>query len=258
MDDTELGAVDLIIPARNEQENIPALLAALPWPRLRHVIVADNGSTDQTAHLAQQGGATVVYEPQRGYGAACLAGLAWVAAQRRPPDIVAFIDADLADDPAQLARLCQPIAAGQADMVVGSRRRLAQPGALTLPQCVGNTLACAMIRMTTGQRFTDLGPMRAARWSSFVGLAMSDRTWGWTVEMQYKAAASGLRVIELDVPYRPRRAGTSKISGSLVGSVRAGWKILITIGKLWWQRPGGVDAKRQSHHHQPTTDLHSG
>jgi len=227
--------VDLIVPARNEQENIPAMLQALPRASLRHVIVVDNGSTDQTAPLARAGGAVVVHEAQRGYGAACLAGLGWIASQDDPPDIVAFIDADLADDPAKLPQLCEPIAQGEADLVIGSRRRLAEPGALTTPQKIGSIFACGMIRMITGTRYTDLGPMRAARWGSLRSLGMADRTWGWTVEMQFKAAARGLRVMEIDVPYRPRRAGTSKISGSLVGSIRAGWKITTTILLLWWR-----------------------
>lgn len=228
--------VDLIIPARNEEANIGALLAALPREILRHVIVADNGSTDQTAKLARDNGAVVVHEPQRGYGAACLAGLEWIAAQKKPPDAVAFLDADLADDPAQLPALIAPIATGEADLVIGSRRRLAQPGALTSTQRFGNALACWLIRLITGHRYSDLGPMRVIRWSSLRILAMSDRTWGWTVEMQFKAATRGLRAVEIDVPYRCRNAGQSKISGSWVGSIRAGWKIIATIATLWWRQ----------------------
>lgn len=235
MDDRNDPLVDLVIPARNEQDNIPALLATLPDRDIRHVIVVDNGSTDRTAELATMHGATVICEPRRGYGAACLAGLAWIATLKQPPDIVAFLDADLADDPTDLPRLCRPIARGQADLVIASRRLLAQPGALTGPQRLGNAVACAMIRMLTGQRYTDLGPMRAARWSSLRSLDMSDQTWGWTVEMQFKAAARGMPVLEIATLYRPRRAGNSKISGTLTGSVRAGWKIMATIIRLSWQ-----------------------
>ena len=227
--------VDLIIPARNEEVNIGALLAALPQETLRHVIVADNASTDQTAKLARDGGAVVVHEPQRGYGAACLAGLAWISALDHAPDAVAFIDADLADDPAQLPKLCAPIATGEADLVIGSRRRLAEPGALTSSQRFGNALACGLIRLVTGRRYRDLGPLRVVRWSSLQTLAMTDRTWGWTVEMQFKAATRGLRTVEIDVPYRCRNAGQSKISGSWIGSIRAGWKIITTIATLWWR-----------------------
>ncbi len=239
------AVVDLVIPAKDEQETLAALLGALPWANIRHVVVADNGSTDQTAKLASAGGAVVVHEPHPGYGAACGAGLAWIAQQDMVPDIVAFIDADLSDDPWQLPRLCDPITEGRADLVIGSRRRLAQPGALTLTQRMGNALACEMIRVATGHRYTDLGPMRAVRWSSLVALAMSDRTWGWTVEMQYKAVTHGLRITELDVPYRPRRGGKSKISRSLIGSAGAGWKITTTIAQLWWQGRRETHAARR-------------
>lgn len=229
--------IDLVIPARNEQDNIAALLGALPRSELRHIVLVDNGSTDQTATLAKAGAVTVVHEPNRGYGGACLAGLAWLANQDGPPpQIVAFLDADLADDPALLPQLCQPIAQGQADLVIGSRPRLAQRRALSWPQRVGNAVACRIIRWITGHRYTDLGPMRAIRWSSLQQLKMADRTWGWTIEMQFKAVLAHLRVMEIDVPYRPRRAGVSKISGSVVGSIRAAGKICWTIVKLWFQQ----------------------
>ncbi len=226
------GIVDLVIPARNEASNIPALLAALPRESLRHVVIADNGSTDDTAALARAGGAVVVSEPQPGYGAACLAALAWIAQQPTPPGVVAFLDADLADDPAQLPAVCAPLLADEADLVIGCRPRFAQPGALTPVQRFGNALSCTLIRWLTGVRFHDLGPLRAMRYARLVELAMADRTWGWTVEMQYKAAAGRLRCVELDVPYRRRRAGKSKISGNLLGSWRAGWKILATLAHL--------------------------
>ena len=226
--------IDLVIPVRNEQENISTLLAAIPRDLVRRVVVADNGSTDQTAALAGRGGATVVSEPQRGYGAACLAGIGFLG-HTGAPDIIAFMDGDLADDPGFLARVCQPVVDARADLVIASRRRLAEPGALTAPQLLGNTLACTLIRCLTGARYSDLGPMRAIRWSSLQALNMKDRTWGWTVEMQYKAAVQGLRTEHLDVPYRRRRAGQSKISGTVLGSIRAGVGILSTIGFLWWQ-----------------------
>jgi glycosyltransferase involved in cell wall biosynthesis len=233
-------AIDLIIPAFNEQANIKPLFEALAHNRLRHIVVVDNGSTDATAELARQAGAIVVREPQRGYGAACLAGIACLkehAASRNPPDVVAFLDADLSDDPGHLAAVCEPLVRGEADMVIGSRVRLAQQGALTPPQRCGNALAVTLIRWCTGTRYSDLGPMRAIRWASLQELNMADRTWGWTVEMQYKAATAGLAVSEVDVPYHHRHAGTSKISGSIVGSARAGWKILSTIAALWWRSP---------------------
>ncbi len=236
MNDTPPPTIDLIVPARNEETNIVPMLDALPTGFFRHIIVADNGSTDQTAHLAKQHGATVVHEPQPGYGAACQAGLTWIA-QLGPdhaPTAVAFLDADLADDPAELPRLCKPITTGQADMTIGTRINLAQPGALDPHQKFGNWLACKLIALATGKRYKDLGPMRALSWHTIKKLSMKDRTWGWTVEMQFKAARQKLRVVEMDVPYRKRRSGKSKISGSLIGSAKAGTKIISTIFTLWW------------------------
>jgi len=231
--------VDLIVPARNEAACLPALFAALVpvhrgGPRLR-VILADNDSTDGTARIAADHGAVVVHEPRRGYGAACLAALAWIREGREPPEIVTFLDADLSDDPKGLLTLIGCIEQRQADLVIGSRPRHAEPGALTLPQRFGNRLACTVIRGVTGVRFTDLGPMRAVRWSALESLDMSDTTWGWTLEMQFKAALLGLRCEEIDVAYRHRHAGRSKISGSITGSIRAGTKILSTLGTIWWQ-----------------------
>lgn len=230
---------DLVIPARNEAENMPALIAAVDATRqaagLRRVVLADNGSTDGTADLARAGGFEVVYEPQPGYGAACLAALDHLKAD--PPDMVAFLDADLADDPAHLIDLITPIAEGSADLALGQRQRLAVPGALDPHQRFGNWLATSLLRVITGRAYRDLGPMRALRWRSLEKLAMVDRTWGWTVEMQYKAARYGLRIAEIDVPYRKRHAGKSKISGSLVGSFRAGTKIIGTLAHLWWTTP---------------------
>ncbi len=227
--------VDLVIPALNEEANVLALLAAVPRRCLRHVVLADNGSTDHTAERARAGGAVVVHEPRRGYGSACLAGLRWIADQGQPPHIVAFLDADLADDPTLLPSLLEPIATDRADLVIASRLKHAEPGALTTPQRLCNTLSCAAIRLATGCRVTDLGPMRAIRWASLQQLHMQDTTWGWTVEMQFKAAAYGLRVTQIDAPYRRRHAGKSKISRSLTGSVRAGCKITTTLARLWWQ-----------------------
>lgn len=243
--------IDLVIPARNEAEAFPALAEALRPLRtslpLRRIVIGDNGSTDGTAALARQAGYELAYEPQPGYGGACLAALRLLADD--PPDVVVFLDADLADDPGELPRLVGPIVTGAADLVLGQRQALAEPGALDPHQRFGNWLACRLLRGITGQRFRDLGPMRAIRWRSLETMQMADRTWGWTIEMQYKAVRQGLRIVEVDVPYRRRRAGVSKISGSLTGSVRAGVKIIATLGHLWWTTPkerGTVATVRES------------
>jgi len=199
------------------------------------VIVVDNGSSDRTTDVATAAGATVVEEPQRGYGAACLKGLAAIDESSTdgsaPPRAVVFLDADYSDDPGLLPDLVQPILDGTADFVLGSRlmgRR--EPGAMPPQSVFGNRLACLLMRVLLGIRYTDLGPFRAIDYRRLCELGMTDRNFGWTVEMQIKAAWRNLRICEIPVPYR-RRIGESKISGTVWGSVRAGWKILYLIGK---------------------------
>lgn len=229
---------DLIIPALDERPNIDPLfdaLQALPPDLIRRVIVADNGSSDDTPTAAAQRGAIVVHEPQRGYGAACLRALNYLG-DNDPPDVVAFLDADLADDPAALPGVIEPVARGDADIAIGCRPALAEPGALNMVQRFGNGLACVLMHMLGGSKYRDLGPMRAVSWDALQRLRMADRTWGWTVEMQMKAALLGMTVAQVDVPYRNRRHGRSKISGTIGGVVRAGSKILLTIIALWLQR----------------------
>jgi len=194
------------------------------------VIVVDNGSSDRTAEAARHGGAQVVREPRRGYGQACLAGMAVLNDEAQ---IVAFMDADGSDDPADLARLLTPIEQGQADLVIGSRVRAArEAGSLTPQQRFGNGLATRLLRLLYGAHYTDLGPFRAIRRDALRQLAMQDAGYGWTIEMQIKALRQGLRVVEMPVRHRPRRAGKSKVSGSLRGSVLAGAKIIWTILRL--------------------------
>ncbi len=225
--------VSVVIPARDEEASVGAVVREmLATGRVAEVVVADNGSRDRTADRARDAGATVVAEPRAGYGRACLAGLAEVA--RRPPEVVVFVDADRSDDPGDLAALLAPIERGRADLVIGSRvlgqrAGRVEPGAL-LPQARwGNALACALLRLRWGARFTDLGPFRAVRWDALQALGMRDPTFGWTVEMQVRATRAGLRSAEVPVAYR-RRVGRSKITGTVNGTVRAGAKILWTVG----------------------------
>ena len=226
--------VVVLIPALDEELALPGVLAAIPrsgdgW-RVGAVVVVDNGSSDRTPEVARAAGGTVVAEPRRGYGAACLAGLAHL--RRAPPDIVTFLDADHSDDPSQLPDLLAPILAGRADLVIGSRLLgEREAGSLTPAQRVGNRLATALLGLLFGTRATDLGPFRAVRWAALERLAMRDREFGWTVEMQARAARAGLAVVEVPVRYR-RRIGRSKISGTWSGAARAGWKILFTIARV--------------------------
>lgn len=230
---------DLVIPALDERANVDDLFAALAPYRgvvIRRIVLADNGSTDGTAEAAGAHGAIVVREPRRGYGGACLKAIEWIADAPDPPDVLAFLDADLSDDPSAVPDVVEPIRRGEAEFVIGSRVRLADRGALTHVQRGGNRLACALMAVLAGGRYTDLGPLRAIRWPVLEGLAMADRTWGWTVEMQMKAAIVGIRTVEVDVPYRARSAGRSTISGTYRGAFGAGWKIIATILMLWWRR----------------------
>jgi glycosyltransferase involved in cell wall biosynthesis len=218
----------LIIPALDEEHAIGALLGAVDRTLVRDVIVGDNGSRDATAEVARAGGAQVVTVAERGYGAACAGALTRL---RDDVEIVLFMDADGSDDPGEIAQLLAPIAENRADLVIGSRALgVVEAGALTPQQRFGNWLATRLIRLLYGQRYTDLGPFRAIRRELLDRIAMQDRRYGWTVEMQIRALQLGARVIEVPVRYR-RRVGRSKISGTVSGVVKAGWWILYTIWK---------------------------
>jgi len=213
--------VAVIIPALNEAESLPLVLDELP--PVDTVIVVDNGSTDNTADLARDCGATVVSEPKRGYGNACLAGIAALGDEL--PDVIVFLDADHSDHPEELALLVNPILNDDADFVLGERVSLAQPGSLMPQQRAGNMLATQLIQHFTGFTYKDMGPFRAIRGDALREMRMQDRTWGWNVEMQMKAIQADLRVQEVPVNYRPR-IGQSKISGTVSGTIRAGARIL--------------------------------
>lgn len=231
-----LPRISVVIPAFNEQRSIGLVLRDLPWVWLHEVIVVDNGCTDETARVAAAAGARVVAESRRGYGAACLRGLAVLDR----PDIVVFLDGDYSDHPEELPELVAPIVADRADLVIGSRALgQAERGAL-LPQARwGNRLAVALIRVLFRHRYTDLGPFRAIRADALAHLRMADRNFGWTVEMQVKALQAGLRVVDVPVRYR-RRVGVSKITGTVRGTLGAGGKILYIIGHygLWARHRG--------------------
>jgi glycosyltransferase involved in cell wall biosynthesis len=216
--------IDVIIPARDEAATIGWVVSRVPRSLVRHVVVADNGSSDDTAAHALAAGARVVHEPQRGYGAACLAALASL-----PPDgdAVAFMVADGSDDPMELSRLVAPIADGRADLVIGSRTLgEIEPGAMPRFQRVGNLVAAAGLSLRFQRIVTDIGPYRVVRRECLRELAMRDRTWGWTMEMQIKAARLGMRITEVPVSWRHRRGGVPKIGGSLQGSIAASRVIL--------------------------------
>lgn len=218
----------VVIPVFNERDSLPLVVADLPRDRVSEIVVVDNGSTDGTDSIARGLPVRLVREERRGYGSACLAGIA--ALEPSPPDVLVFLDGDYSDHPEEMPRLLEAIGAG-ADLVIGSRMLgEREPGALPPQARFGNALACFLIRLLYGHRYTDLGPFRAIRWEALRHLRMEDRNFGWTVEMQVKALRRGLRVAEVPVSYR-RRVGVSKIAGTLSGSLRAGYKILWTIAR---------------------------
>jgi glycosyltransferase involved in cell wall biosynthesis len=224
--------VSVIIPTHNEAQAIALVLADLPPHPTTEVIVVDSNSNDGTPEIAARMGARVVQEPRRGYGRACLTGLAAATL----PDVVVFLDGDYSDRPSELPILIAPIIEGRADIALGSRlheRRSA--GALPWHQVFGNRLASSLIKVLYGLKISDLGPFRAGRAEVLRALALEETTYGWAVEMILKGALAGYRVVEVPVSYYPR-IGKSKISGTLKGTVGAGWFILSLIMRYYFRR----------------------
>jgi glycosyltransferase involved in cell wall biosynthesis len=222
--------VSVVIPTHNEAQSIGRVLADLPADIVTEVLVVDSNSTDGTPEIASKMGARVLHEPRRGYGRACLTGLAAASS----PDVVVFLDGDYSDRPDELPLLLSPIIDGRADITLGSRL---QRSAAALPwhQAFGNRLAAGLIRFLYGVRISDLGPFRAGRADVLRALALEETTYGWAVEMILKGALAGFRVIEVPVSYYPR-IGKSKISGTLKGTVGAAWFILSLIVRYYFRR----------------------
>lgn len=224
--------IDVIIPAYNEEKSIPKVIAEIP-NFVRHIVVANNNSTDRTGAVAQEAGAIVVFEPQKGYGKACLTAMDWIKKQEIQPDIVVFLDGDYSDYPEEMTDLIQPILGGKAELVIGSRALgQRESGSMTFPQVFGNWLATTMMRYMQGAKFSDLGPFRAIVWKKLLEINMIDQNFGWTIEMQIKAHKAGLNYSEIPVNYR-KRIGVSKVSGTVKGVIGAGYKIIFTIFKYW-------------------------
>jgi glycosyltransferase involved in cell wall biosynthesis len=226
--------VSAVIPALDEEESIGAVIRAIPAPLVSEILVVDNGSSDRTATRALEAGARVVREPLRGYGRACRAG---VEAVSPLAEVVVFLDGDGSDCPEVMGRLLAPLASGTHDFVVGSRvRGEREPGSMNPAQLLAAGLAGACLRLLYGVRYTDMCPFRAIRRDALAGLGMRDETYGWNLEMQMKAARRGLRILELPVPHRRRRGGQSKVSGHLIGTARAGFRILWTLARVALER----------------------
>ncbi len=223
----------VIIPALNEAQSIGRVIGDIPRGLVRETVVVDNGSTDETPEIARACGATVLYEPRRGYGWACMKGIEYARTKDdgERPHVVVFLDGDYSDFPEEIEALLKPIIQGGYDFVVGSRmlgRR--EKGAMPMHAILGNLLATTLIRLLYGARFTDLGPMRAIKLEKLLALGMEDRTFGWTAEMQVKAAKTGFKWTEVPVSYR-KRVGSSKVTGTLGGTIKAGCKIIWAILK---------------------------
>ena len=220
--------VFVIIPAFNEALSIDKVINEIPTG-VQEIVVVNNNSRDETSSVARKAGATVLDEPRQGYGYACLKGLEYVA--QKSPQTIVFLDADYSDYPAELTKVIAPIYEQNMDLVIGSRvLGQKENGSMTPQQIFGNWLATRLIKLFFSVKYTDLGPFRAVRWETLQKLKMEDKTYGWTVEMQLKAARHKLKIVEVPVNYK-KRIGQSKVSGTLKGTVLAGYKILLWIFK---------------------------
>ena len=225
--------ISIIIPALNEENSIGQVINSLPKIYYQ-LIVVDNGSNDSTRKIAKKNGAIVLIEKKRGYGNACLKGIRFL--KKTPPDIVVFLDGDFSDFPQEIKKIIKPIEQKKVDFVIGSRiKSLREKGSMTPQQIFGNKLACFLLKLIYGGKFTDLGPFRAIKWDTLMDLNMIDKTYGWTIEMQLKVLRKKISYTETPVRYR-RRIGNSKISGTLKGSLLAGIKIIGWIVKYYFKK----------------------
>ena len=221
----------VIIPAYNEEKSIAKVINDIPKDIVAEIIVGNNNSKDNTVLEAKNAGATVVHAPESGYGNACLKGIEYLKNKAKADDIIVFIDGDYSDYPEEMVNIIAPIQNNNADLVIGSRAiGIKEKGSMTMPQEFGNWLATHLIKLFYGVTFTDLGPFRAITWGNLQKINMQDKTYGWTVEMQIKAAKLSLRCTEVPVTYR-KRIGVSKVSGTFKGVILAGYKIMWMIFK---------------------------
>jgi len=225
--------IDVVIPALNEEGSIDKVIADIPKQLVNEIIIVDNGSADETALIASNSGARVLREIRKGYGFACLKGIDYLISRKKiqPTDIVVFLDADYSDYPEDMTEIVDPILNDVADIVIGTRNnKMREKGSMTIPQVFGNWLATNLMSLFFGYKYSDLGPFRAIKFDKLITLQMQDTTYGWTVEMQIKALRQKLRIMEIPVRYR-NRIGKSKVSGTMEGTIMAGYKIISTILK---------------------------
>ena len=225
-----MPAIKVIIPAFNEEKSIAKVIAEIP-DLVEEIVVVNNNSTDQTVQVSTKAGATVLTEKSKGYGYACLKGIDYLSQEDKTPEILVFLDGDFSDFPQELTKVIQPILDDKADFVVGARvKELRESGSLTPQQVFGNCLACFLMKILYQSSFTDLGPFRAIRWDTLENLKMSDKTYGWTIEMQLKVLRQEISYQEVPVSYK-KRIGVSKVSGTVKGTIFAGVKIIGWIFK---------------------------